>query len=360
MFPFGFRENKKPKIYPNLIPHNLSNIAKKPTPQIQRVTSKRKQTIFNNVQLAKNQIYANQALMEKINHFIGSKGNVYLTFGGVGDLILLLAECYKDPSAKVIFFANGGSDQFGKKFLELFGLNYFIHPNIMGGKIANEIVDFLKSTGRLSVSAHLADDLDFDDYRKNPDKYKSRMTLKTNWKNEIGFAEELNKQKLCILCPSGSVRAAYKQRFLHPDEYQSVVSIYLKNGYKVFSTGSDNDIKFYPEIRNDNHFWLTADKIICKNKTEKISNFKKFLQIINSATVVFSVDTWIKTYSALAQIKTRVVQNRFNDIYEPVGHDPSDFIFLNTDFYPTMQIHPLPNLVLENCFCLEDAEYKLF
>jgi hypothetical protein len=155
------------------------------------------------------------------------------------------------------------------------------------------------------------------------------------------------------------MRARWKQRFLYPDEYQTLVSIYLQNGYKVYSTGSENDIKFYPQIKNDNHFWLTSDKIICRNKVEKINNFKKFLQIINSATVVVSVDTWIKSYSALAGIKTRVIQNRFNDVYQPVGFDPSDYIFLNTDFYPTMQIHQLPNLVLENCFCLEDAECKL-
>lgn len=360
MFPFGFQENKKQKIFPTILPKPILLGTKQAssTSQIQKIAGKRKQTVFNNVQLAKTQIYANQALMEKIKLFIGSKGSIHVTFGGVGDLLLLLAECYQDSSAKIIFFANGGSDQFGKKFLELFGCNYMIHPNIMGGKIANEVVGFLSSTGRLATSAHLADNLDFDDYKNNPEKYKQRMTLHTNWKDHIGMIEELQSQKTCVLSPSGSTRTLWKQRFLHPDEYQTIVSIYLNHGYKVYSVGSNNDIKFYPKIKNDNHFWLTSDEIVHKNQTQKINNFKHFLQIINSATVVLSVDTWLKTYSALSGIKTRVIQNRFNDVYEPVGHDPSDFIFLNTDFYPTMQIHQLSNLVLENCFCLEDADCK--
>jgi hypothetical protein len=184
MFPFGYKENKKQKLFLNSLAKSnlISNQPSQASSQIQRTTNKRKQTIFNNVHLAKTQIYADQVLLEKVKLFIGNRGKVYLTFGGVGDLILLLAECYKDPSAKVIFFANGGSDQFGKNFLETFGLNYFIHPNIMGGRIANEIVDYIKGLNRLSLSAHLADNLDFDDYRRDPNKYKETSQSLTNKK----------------------------------------------------------------------------------------------------------------------------------------------------------------------------------
>lgn len=340
MFEFGFDKNKPKKIFKNI------PIKEK----IQTVAKSRKQTIFNNIHLAKSYAYANMAVMEKIQHFCGSSGKIYITFGGVGDLILLLAECYKDPSAKVIFFANGGSDIFGKKFLDFFGLNYFLHPNIMGGKIANRIIEFLQGTGRLATSAHLADNLDFDDYKKNPQKYKARMIRQTNWKTEIGLSYDFSDKNLCVICPSGSNKTSWKQRYLENSEYETLVNFYLGKGHVVVSTGSEKDHKFYARIDHKNHYWLTANYIFGTKKNEELNSFHNFLQIINCAKLVVSVDTWLKTYTSLAGLETKVIQNRFNGIYEPVGFDPSDYIFMNEDFFPTMKIVQLQNLVLENCY----------
>ena len=344
MYGFGFNNKKPQKIYNKTAYKKQENLSK-----IQTVNKSRKQTIFNNVHLAKSYAYANLAVLDKIQHFIGKSGNIYLTFGGVGDLLLLLASCYKDNSAKVIFFANGSSDIFGQKFLDFFNINFFMHPNIMGGKIANRVLDFLRGTGRLATSAHLADNLDFDDYKRNPEKYKQRMVRETNWKNEIGIAKEFIRKKTCVICPSGSNRTSWKQRYLHPSEYETLVNFYLQNNYTVISTGSEKDKKFYSSINHKNHYWLTANNLYNMNHNNHLPSFEKFLQIINSAELIVSADTWLKTYSALCGLTTKVIQNRFNDVYEPVGFDPSDYIFMNEDFFPTMKIVQLQNLVLENC-----------
>lgn len=354
MFEFGFEKKKPQKIFKNI--SNKSDEHRK----IQTVAKSRKKTIFNNIQLAKSYAYANMAIMEKIQQFCDNSGKIYITFGGVGDLLLLLAECYKDLTAKVIFFANGGSDIFGKKFLDFFNINYFLHPNIMGGKIANRIIEYLQSTGRLAISAHLADNLDFDDYKINPNKYKQRMIRETSWKNEIGLANEFSGEKLCVICPSGSSKTAWKQRYLEPSEHETLVNFYLSKGYFVISTGSEKDQKFYTKIVNKKHYWLTANYLFNGNKKEELNGFHKFLQIINCANLIVSVDTWLKTYTALAGLETKVIQNRFNGVYEPVGFDPSDFIFMNEDFFPTMKIVQLQNLVLQNCSSPVDAECKQF
>lgn len=300
--------------------------------------NKRQQTAKTNPILSRIQSKQEQTLISRLQTFIGSHGNIYVVFGGVGDLILVLAECYKDISAKVIFFANSNAAEFGKHFINYFKIHSFIHPNIMGTRMANHVVDFLKSTGRLQNSAHLAQGLYFTDWYLNTEIYKNRMVRSTQWLEEIGNVHDYKAKKTMLISPSGSFRSYHKQKFLSNDEYIGIVNYYLKNGYFVISTGADKDYSFYSKINHDCHFWMMADKIVEKNQNTKPLKFPDFLQIINSATEVVSVDTWLKTYTCLAGIPTKVIPNRTNNDWLPFGADPSDYIFLNEDFWSYMKL----------------------
>ena len=81
-----------------------------------------------NVQELRNEAYKGRNLLDRVRHFASTGGNLYLTFGGVGDLVLLLGECYNDKSAKVFFFANQPSVEFANQFVSFFGLKSFISP----------------------------------------------------------------------------------------------------------------------------------------------------------------------------------------------------------------------------------------
>lgn len=322
---------------------------------IQKTGNSRLQTNNTQIRVSRSNFVRSNGIFENAKTFMGTLGKIYITFGGVGDLMLLLAECYKDKSGKVLFFANNNASLFGRNFLKYFKLNYFMSPNIMGSTQANDVVNYAQSTGRLATSAHLADNLDYGDWKRNPDKYKQRMVTNTNWINDIGKASHLVGKKSVVIAPSGSFRVDTRQRYIFPDEYTAIVKTYLNNGYIVYSTGGHKDLDFYPKIMHENHYWLMADKIIHKNKYTALSSFEEFLQIINSSNVVVSVDTWLKTYSCLAGIKTRILQTRYNGQYEKTVDDPADSLFLKLDFWPTMLNHRVDEFVLKNCFCLEDA-----
>jgi hypothetical protein len=285
----------------------------------------------------RNQAISTQDALDEMMRFVNDGGNIYLTFGGVGDLVLLLADCCEDPLAKIVFFANNGSKEFGDKFLKLFGISYRIFDNIFGSGDAHRALNMLQATGRLMKSAHLPDGLDYGDWVRNTDKYLQRMPNKTNWIDKFGNDDSQMKGKKVIFAPSGSYRSLHKQKFLQPHEAEAVIKVYLKKGFTVLITGSEDDKIFYSNIRNPKVFWLTATKIIDYKNYSTSIDFNKFIQIINSADEFCSVDTWLKTYTCLIGKPTKVFDNRYNNKYT-FGSDSGDFIFLNQKIWPSMKL----------------------
>ena len=287
--------------------------------------------------------------LNEMMRFVSENGNIYLTFGGVGDLVLLLAECCDDKLAKIIFFANSGSKEFGENFLKLFGMKYRVFNNIFGSGDAHRALNMLKATGRLMKSAHLPDGLDYGDWVRDTEKYLGRIPRNTNWIDRFGCDDNQIKGKKVIFAPSGSYRSLHKQKFLQPHEVEAVIKVYLKKGYTVLITGSDEDKNFYNTIRNPRVFWLTANKIIDYKNYSVSLDFKKFLRIINSADEFCSVDTWLKTYTCLIGKNTKVFDNRYDNRYA-FGSDSGDFIFLNEKFWPSMKLIKVEEFIKNDGF----------
>jgi hypothetical protein len=320
-----------------------NSIVPKSADKIKPITSLNKNLSDNRQQTIKI-----QNMFDKLRHFVGSTGNIYLTFGGTGDLILLLAACYDDPSAKVVFFANGNAASFGSEFLKFFNLKSFIHSNIMGTSSAVRAWQMLLQTGRLAPSQHLAKNLDYGDWKKDIEYYESKIKATTNWIDLIGKASYLEKEKVLILAPSGSVKAESKRRYLTPQEFKFLIDFYIGKGYMIYSVGSEQDFHYYPRIDSDKHVWLTSSKTLLNNGNKLNHNFETFLRIINSATKVISVDTWLKTYTLLAGIPTTVLENKFNGVYKEWGYDSSDCVFLNTNIYKNLDIRKIEDLLFKD------------
>lgn len=351
-----FHNNKKPKldtIIQQALDEKRSNLKPAGVDEMQRsliepkikMIANTRPKLTKSVRQARIDARRSNGVLEEMMGFAGKVGNYYITFGGVGDLILLFAEAYRDPEAKIIFYANQGSMEFAKLFLNEFKIPHFMRPNIMGSSIANTAIDLLKTTGRLKTSAHLPDGLDYGDWTRNLEKYKSRMPKNTDWVSRFGFIQEMKNNKVAIIAPSGSYRTNWKQKYLHPHEYELIVDLYLRNGYVVYSTGSESDKNYYQNIRHNSHFWLTSEKIYSGRNFYDAINFKHFLQIINSATEVLSVDTWIKTYSSLAGIPTKVFENRYNGKIYDFGRDSGDLIFLNDEWWTNMKRYKVEDFI---------------
>lgn len=278
--------------------------------------------------------FSSPALLNQIRSFTNySDKHYYLGFGGLGDALLLIAICWNDPKAKVVFFANQIS--FIRSFFELFGISVYLHDNIMGTRMAAYIYDFMKTLPDFKQSAHLADGLNYDDWN-NENKYIPRIKESTGWIQHLG--KEKSNNPVVIIAPSGSHKDLKRQRFLHAHEHQQLVNLNLDKGYKVYVTGSMSDLHHYKLIDRDNFRWLCSDKIYDGKGNVENSDLKRMLRIINSAEYVISMDTYLKTYSLLCGIPTYVIKTRYNGDYKNIGEDITDLIFLNPKIWKNIKI----------------------
>jgi hypothetical protein len=147
-----------------------------------------------------------------------------------------------------------------------------------------------------------------------------------------------------VLCPSGSHKDTKRQRYITPEEYKLIANKNLDLGYKVYASGSVSDFHYYGLINRENFHWLTAEKVYNWNGSVDSIDLKKMLQIINGATKVISVDTWIKTYALLCNIDTTVIKTRWDGKYIEYGEDVTDWIFLNNKIWPNLKMESVEQL----------------
>jgi len=322
-----------------------------PTPQ-HEIRNGRQKRFSARPDLAQSPFLAAQRLEEivannierQVHEWLGRDGEWYLGFGGVGDALLLLAACYNNPNAKAVFFHN--ESHFTKQWFDLFKVKSFLHQNIMGQKAANYVFNMMKAFNNMQVSAHLADGLDYGDWIANPLKYKQRLITKVDWVDRLGRCN-FNRPTV-VIGPTGSSRHDYnRQRFLDPKEYNELMQVYLNRDYLVLVTGSAFDYDVYKIPNNSNCRWLTAEGVIDHTGRRTTHTLKDMLALINGASEVISTDTWLKTYSLLVGIPTKVIQTRWRGAYRMIGSDATDGIFLNNDIWPAIRNVRIEDLLTE-------------
>jgi hypothetical protein len=281
-------------------------------------------------------------LSKAIDKFFDNDSKSYMVLGGIGDLLLVLACAYDQPNAKILFLANNPASQFLKQLLEFFKMNYMIYPNLMGSQWCTIIYEKFISIPSFKTSAHLADGCNYADWH-NVEKYKQRMRFDVNWNEIIGY-NRLFKEKHVLVCPSGSWKGENRKRFLSLEEYKTLVSKLLEKNYKVITTSDEQDLKTYGLFPNPNCVWLTNNSIFSYNGSRTRISFESFLKIINSVDECVSMDTYLKTFLAFLKKNVKVIKTRFNGKYIDYGQDPSDKIFLNPDFWPSVEIFTLEDL----------------
>jgi hypothetical protein len=204
----------------------------------------------------------------------------------------------------------------------------------MGQPLANAIYDLLKSQPGFRQSAHLADNLDYGDW-KNWQKYLPRMVTKTDWKDRFGIST-IRKQPWITIAPTGSYRDWNRKRFLTREEFFSFVYKYSKT-HSVYATGSLSDYEFYGLPNIENVFWMTSDYLTDGNYYHEKIDLIEMIRIINGSESVFSTDTYLKTYSCLTELPTFVFKTKFGQKkYKEYGTDATDFIFLNKEIWKTL------------------------
>lgn len=264
----------------------------------------------------------------------------YLGFGGLGDALLLLASCWENTNAYVIFFANTISKVFIEDFFKLFNFKYFLHANIMGQRITGKIFNLVTNLPTFKTSAHLADKLYHGDW-VNYEKYIPRIEKNVPWIERFGKLE--SSDKIITICPSGSDRNPARQRYLSKREYQLLLKKY--EDYTVYVVGSRGDFKFYRMPNRPNLHWLTSKEILNHAGNGRPIGLPHMLRIINSSEKVISVDTWLKTYALLAGIPVNIIRTRWKGQYGEYGRDVTDYVFLNKEIWPEIEFFKIEELI---------------
>jgi hypothetical protein len=279
-----------------------------------------------------------EEIQKIIRTFISTSKNTYLAFGGVGDILLLLATCWNVENPHVIFNANNESKEFAQKFFDYFNVKNLTIKNTMGTINANRIVSELELFPSFRQSAHLADNLDFGDWERNFLKYKERIQTNPGWNEIIGTDKEFLNNPTVVICPSGSIKINHRKRYLEKNELFMITDRYIKAGWRVVITSNETDLKYYGLHHFDNVFWMTSDKLITRSGKIIPISFDRFLKIINSSKDVISAETWLKTFTLLLNKPTKVIKVRIEDKYQEFGIISADYIFINPNLWKNLSL----------------------
>lgn len=261
--------------------------------------------------------------------------NYYLGYGGGGDALLLIAKCWQDPQARIVFFENGGS--INRDLFELFDLDVFLHDNVLFTPLGKKIFESLTSKPTFKPSAHLPDLLDHSDW-VDWQKYKDRLVTETPWKTLIGgYDNPFETRGIIGICPSGAHRDLKRQRFLTDYEYRKLVGKMLLQGYTVVTIDSPEHLWQYPKIGHKHSLRCCSSFLEFSDGTKTPINLGTMLQIINASTFCISVDTWLSIYCNLAGVPVKTVQTRWNGSYKKFNTH-GDYIFMNPEIWPTMEL----------------------
>jgi GR25 family glycosyltransferase involved in LPS biosynthesis len=277
-------------------------------------------------QLFKNDINRNVKYWEINENFVACNG-------GLGDVLLGIAASYAYDKCKLIHAANHGMHITIEQFVKAFDIPYQIkeRPFTM-----DEFANISKSPWCKST-CHLPFNLD---YRYWGDDLKFLtiprfIPLFDLFGKHSNLVE--NTKDMVVICPRGSNSPSFiddkngnrlfKSREISQEEYKKLVNNFIRKN-TVIVLGSPNDLEYYGMVDHANFFWLCFDKII-SYKGEFTVDLKTVLSIVNGCKLVISVDTWLKTYSAIAGLPTIVLKTRFNGGYLTELADMSENIFLN-------------------------------
>lgn len=289
----------------------------------------------------------------KVKNWVARGGDFYVGFGGAGDAVLTIAACEGNPQARPIFFANHST--LTPRLFQAFGLNPLIIPNIMGQPWTHTVVEPVFSHPNFRPSAHLPLNLDYGDWKRNHDHYVKTVPTSAPWKQTLGHVPNpYRTDKVVVICPSGSVRDRSRQRHLSQDEYQALAQFYLKHNCTVLSAMSEDDLRYYRRVNHPHAAFVSAERFVDGAGRTRLHDVKTFLQYVNSASLVVSMDTWLKTYTLMVGIPTVVLKTRWHGRYKPVGDDISDYIFLHPKLWPNLRVAEVEPFVREQR-CLGDT-----
>jgi hypothetical protein len=187
--------------------------------------------------------------------------------------------------------------------------------------------------------------MNFGEWANDSQKYLARINKSMPLLDIFGKLVNPRATKGVIgICPRGSDHNNLaKQRFLATDEFRRLAIKFIEKDLTVFAFGSAADVEHYGSIQHNNFIWMTSEFGISHPAPRYPTSFRHLLSCINSCDELYSVDTWLKTYGALAGIPTKVILSRRHGVTMIPPTDASDYIFMDREFwgFDFVDIHSL-------------------
>jgi hypothetical protein len=281
-----------------------------------------------------------------ITPFVNNNASVYAGVGGLGDALLTLAAAYNDPGSKVVFGANSGVQQAVRQLFEVFDVEVLMTRNFNGSAEGRAAWKGLCEHPHCKSSVHIPKDLNYGEWGTNAKAYLDRTVKKMPFIKLVGkLVNPRATKKVIGLCPRGSDHSSqWKQRYLTRDEYQRLVKKLLDEDATVLVFGSENDLGHYGVYQNNNVIFMNSYFAVSHPAPKYPISMRHMLTAVNSCDRIISMDTWLKTYAAMAGIPCKVVMNRYFGKSTFDYGDPSDKIFLDTSAWG-FEVVPLDTLL---------------
>jgi hypothetical protein len=265
--------------------------------------------------------------IETILKFINDD-KFYLGYGGIGDLWLSLSTCYNAVNPRLVFWSTNSFSDIVKRISESMKINVLVVPFGANTPYSRFIWETCHRHKNLAAKPIFPSTLSLlKEWESNTELNLSRIGDSIPLKEIFGTVQKTDK--MVCMAPVGSC----KSRMLDKNEFSKLVESYISNKWRVFSVAAASQIDYYEEDRCE---WLNTDFIKHGEKTISIDITTMF-KIINSCDLIVSLDTWLKTYTCLAGIPTKVIMNKRHKKYY-FDNNGSDRIFLNLEKWKSMSL----------------------
>jgi hypothetical protein len=282
-----------------------------------------------------------------VRSFLSSNTNVYAGVGGLGDALLALSTAFGDPKASMIFSCNAGVREVVRQLFETFDMETLLVHNFNGnieGMLAwSAVLDHPNFKG----CGHIPRDLNYGDWSNNAKFYLDKTVKRMPLVKKLGkLVNPRDTKKVIGLSPRGSDHtSSWKQRYLNRDEYNLLVKKLLSQNATVIVFGSEEDMNYYGVYQDNNVIFMNSNFAVSHPAPRYSISMRHMLTAINGCDLIISVDTWLKTYAALAEIPCKVIMNRYFGKSSLEHQDPSDNIFLDPLVWG-FEIVPLERLLV--------------
>ncbi len=267
---------------------------------------------------------------------IGNKLNNNFLFGigGIGDLLLLLSTNYYDDLNELglVFWANNPI-QIAHLINECFPKikNKLITKNYLNTNYAKEYYNQLINDKNFLSKAHIPDNLNYINEWKNINNVFKQYNIQKypNWINN--WKEE--KQENIIICPTGgSSDKNWKLKYIEENKLLNIIEDINKN-----ELAEDKIIII--STRKEIEEWYTENfinKLLSLGVEIKLDlPYKEIFKLIINAWKVYSVDSWYKILSRLANIDTILIKSIYLKSLKEIFNldiDPADNIFISKEW----------------------------